>query len=310
MRLRYTPRPMFQRFARFIPVVAAAVAVALALAVLSRVMVTVDTITHPEYRLAYVLGVVALLGGLGLFAWLKLRPRRTAPAARQLPYHRRLSPEDRLGKLYDKHHLDRIEAMAVGAEATRAAARPRDPARLRVAVAGVRGTGKSALISALAQALAVPSRREPLTVELSELAGLDTDRGRNLERLAPAASSDLALFVVDQDLRDYEQAALAALARRQRDLLVVLNKADLLRQDAMAETRAAIAGKLAVAEIQADIVTTAAAPKPVVRLSEGQRGEGEEEVHRPAEVSAVVARLQALAAARGREGVVVTAAAP
>ncbi|HRK96521.1 MAG TPA: hypothetical protein PK694_09400, partial [Rhodospirillales bacterium] len=110
---------MFQRFARFIPVVAAAVAVALALAVLSRVMVTVDTITHPEYRLAYVLGVVALLGGLGLFAWLKLRPRRTAPAARQLPYHRRLSPEDRLGKLYDKHHLDRIEAMAVGAEATR-----------------------------------------------------------------------------------------------------------------------------------------------------------------------------------------------
>lgn len=307
--MRYTPRPMFQRFARFIPVVAAAVAVALALAVLSRVMVTVDTITHPEYRLAYVLGVAALLGGLALFAWLKLKPRRTPPAARQLPYHRRLSPEDRLGKLYDKHALDRIEAMAVGAEVTRAASRPRDPQRLRVAVAGVRGTGKSALMTALARAMARPSGSAPLTIELEELPGLDTDRGRNLERLAPAAVSDLAVFVVDQDLRDYEQAALEALARRQRNVLVVLNKADLMRSGDLAETRGAIAGKLASARIEADIVVSAAAPKPAVRISEGPAGAGEEEIDRPAEVSAVVAHLEALAAARGGDGIVVTAAA-
>lgn len=306
--MRYTPRPMFQRFARFIPVVAAAVAVALALAVLSRVMVTVDTITHPEYRLAYVLGVAALLGGLALFAWLKLKPRRKPPAARQLPYHRRLSPEDRLGKLYDKHALDRIEAMAVGTEVTRAASRVRDPQRLRVAVAGVRGTGKSALIGALARAKTTPSGGAPLTMELAELPGLDTDRGRNLERLAPAAVSDLAVFVVDQDLRDYEQAALEALARRQRNLLVVLNKADLMRAGDLAETRGAIAGKLASAGIEADIVVSAAAPKPTVRISEGPAGAGEEEVDRPAEVSAVVAHLEALAAARGSDGVVVTAA--
>jgi hypothetical protein len=301
---------MFQRFAKFIPVVAAGVAVALALAVLSRVMVTVDTITHPEYRLAYVLGVAGLLGGLGLFAWLKLRPRRTRPEARQLPYHRRLTPEDRLGKLYDKHALDRIEAAAVGAEVTRAAGRPRDAGRLRVAVAGVRGAGKSALVGALAQALAEPRGDEPLGVEFVELAGLDTDRGRNLERLAPAAVSDLALFVVDQDLRDYEQAALEALARRQRTLLVVLNKADLMRAGDLAETRAAIAGKLAGAAIGADIVTGAAAPKPAVRIGADADGGGEEEVERPAEVSAVVAHLQALAARRGHDGVVVMTAAP
>lgn len=306
--MRYTPRPMFQRFAKFIPVIAAAAAVALALTVLSRVMVTVDTITHPEYRLAYVLGVVGLLGGLALFAWLKLRPRRTRAEARQLPYHRRLTPEDRLGKLYDKHALDRIEAAAVGAEVTRAASRARDPGRLRVAVAGVRGAGKSALVEALAQALANPSGDAPLAVELAELPGLDTDRGRNLERLAPAAVSDLALFVVDQDLRDYEQAALEALARRQRNLLVVLNKADLMRAGDLAETGAAIAGKLASARIEADIVTGAAAPKPVVRIGAGAGG-GEEEVERPAEVSAVVAHLQALAARRGRDGVVVVSAA-
>ena len=310
MPVRYTPRPMFQRFAKFIPVVAAAAAVALALAVLSRVMVTVDTITHPEYRLAYVLGVGGLLGGLALFAWLKLRPRRTRPQARQLPYHRRLTPEDRLGKLYDKHALDRIEAAAVGAETARGAARTRDPGRLRVTVAGVRGAGKSALVAALAQALAEPTGDEPLAVELVELSGLGTDRGRNLERLAPAAVSDLAVFVVDQDFRDYEQAALEALARRQRTLLVVLNKADLMRADDLAETRAAIAAKLAGAAIGADIVTSAAAPKPTVRISEGLNGAGEEEVDRPAQVSAVVAHLQALAARRGRDGVVVTTAAP
>lgn len=308
--MRYTPRPMFQRFAKFIPIVAAAAAVALALAVLSRVMVTVDTITHPEYRLAYVLGVAGLLGGLALFAWLKLRPRRTRPQARQLPYHRRLTPEDRLGKLYDKHALDRIEAAAVGAEVTRAAGRARDPGRLRVTVAGVRGAGKSALVAALAQALAKPSGDAPLAVELAELPGLDTDRGRNLERLAPAAVSDLAVFVVDQDLRDYEQAALEALARRQRTLLVVLNKADLMRTDDLTETRAAIGAKLAGAAIGADIVTSAAAPKATVRISEGPNGAGEEEVERPAEVSAVVAHLEALAARHGRDGVVVTTAAP
>jgi hypothetical protein len=301
---------MFQRFARFIPIVAAAVAVALALAVLSRVMVTVDMITHPEYRLAYVLGVIALVGGLALFAWLKLRPRQTPAAARQLPYHRRLTPEARLGKLYDKHHLDRIEATAIGAEAERAAARPRDRGRLCLVVAGVRGSGKSALIAALGRAFARPSGREPLAVELVELTGLDTDRGRNLERLAPAAVSDLAVFVVDQDLRDYEQAALAALARRQRNLLVVLNKADLMRADALAETREAIAAKLAGAEIRADILATAAAPRPTVRISEGSGGAGKEEVDRPAEVSAIVGHLEALAASRGRDGIVVTTAVP
>lgn len=299
---------MFQRFAKFIPVAAAAVAVAVALLVLSRVMVTVDTITHPEYRLAYLLGVVALLGGLALFAWLKLRPRRTPPAARQLPYHRRLSPEDRLGKLYDKHALDRIEATAVGPERV-AVSVPRDPGRLRVAIAGVRGTGKSALITALARAVARPSSGAPLAVELTELPGLDTDRGRNLERLAPAAMSDLAVFVVDQDLRDYEQAALEALARRQRNVLVVLNKADLMRAGDLEETCNAIRGKLATAAIGADIVTTAAAPKPAVRIGGGPDG-GEEEVDREAEVSAIVAHLEALAADRARDGVVVTAAAP
>lgn len=307
--MRYTPRPMFQRFARFIPVVAAAVAVALALAVLSRVMVTVDTITHPEYRLAYVLGVLALLGGLALFAWVKLRSRRTPPAARQLPYHRRLTPEDRLGKLYDKHALDRIEATAVGAETARAAVRPHDPGRLRVAVAGVRGTGKSALIAALGKAAGKSSAREPLAVELIELASLDTDRGRNLERLAPAATCDLALFVVDQDLRDYEQAALEALARRQRNVLVVLNKADLMGADALGETRAAIGSKLASAGLEADIVISAAAPRPTVRISEGPDG-GEEEVARAAEISAIVSHLGALGASRGHDGIVVATAAP
>lgn len=300
---------MVQRFARFIPVVAAVVAVALALAVLSRVMVTVDTITHPEYRYAYLLGVVALLGGLALFAWVKLRPRRTAPVARQLPYHRRLSPEDRLGKLYDKHRLDRIEATAVGAELERAAARPREPGRLRVVVAGVRGTGKSALIAALAEALSTGRGGEPLAVELVELPGIDTDRGRNLERLAPAVLADLALFVVDQDLRDYEQAALEALGRRLRSILVVLNKADLMRPHDLAETRGAIAGKLASAALEADIVTTAAAPRPTVRISDGPGGTGEEEVDRPAEISGIVEYLGALAASRGRDGVVVTTAA-
>lgn len=310
--MRYTRIPMLKRFARFIPVIAAAVAVAVALVVLSRVMVTVDTIAQPEYRYAYLGGVVVLLGGLGVFAWLKLRRPPTASSTRQVPHQRRLSPEARLDKLYARHRLDQAEP--VSARAHLGISTTRDPGRAVVAIAGVRGAGKSALAAALRD-MASTGGRDALAVDLVELTGLGTNLGHNIERLAPAQAADLTLFVVDQDLRDYEQDAIDALARRQANLLIVLNKCDLMRPQARAETVAAIAAKLANAAVEADIVTTAAAPMPAVRLVDGRDGSdrgddaGEEEVHRPPEVAAIRTHLEALAARRGRSGVRVTSAA-
>jgi chloramphenicol 3-O-phosphotransferase len=302
--LLYTRGRMFERFAKYIPVIAAAAAVAVALAVLSRVMVTVDTITHPEYRFAYLFGVAALLGGLALFVWLKLRrPRR--PPVRRLPQHRRLAPEARLEAIYERHSLDEVKSAP--ADPVMARARARDTGRIRVVIAGVRCAGKTALAEALSEAAAAGSGHHPLDVELVELEGLDTNRGRNLERLAAAQTADLALFVVDQDLRDYEQAALSALARRGARLLVVLNKSDLMRTDALAETRQAIAAKLASSAIAADIVNSAAAPRPHVRMREGG---GAEEVARPPEVSAILGQFESLASRHGRTGVRILAAAP
>ncbi len=286
---------MLKRFARFIPVLAAAVAVAVALAVLSRVMVTVDAIAQPEYRYAYLGGVALLLGGLGVFAWAKLRPRREAQAPRQIPHHRRLSPEARLGEIYERHHLDRSGPSGAGPE--RASARPREPGHLRVALAGVRGVGKSALAAAL-RAAAASDGFDALSVDLVELPALGTNLGHNLESLTPALSADLTLFLVDQDLRDYEQDAIAALAHRQAKFLVVINKSDLMRPAALAETRAAIAARLASGGIEADILTTAAAPRPTVRLAEEGDGE-DEDAARPPEVAAIINYFETLAVRRG-----------
>lgn len=294
---------MLKRFARFIPVVAAAVAVAVALVVLSRVMVTVDTISQPEYRLAYLGGVIALLGGLAVFAWVKLRPRRTPEPTKQLPHHRRLSPEARLEKIYARHHLDSLEPAAPAKR--RRLPGPNESARLVVAVAGVRAVGKTALTSALRETAASDetSKENVLPVELVELPDLGTNLGHNIERLGPAQTADLTLFVVDQDLRDYEQDAISALARRQANVLIVLNKCDLMRAEAIAETTTSIASKLATAGMEADIVTTAAAPKPAVRLVDGDDKAAEEEISRPPEVSAIRTCLEILAQRRGRQGV-------
>ncbi|MBL8658768.1 MAG: hypothetical protein JNM75_03315 [Rhodospirillales bacterium] len=299
----YSRIAMLKRFARFIPVIAAAVAVAVALVVLSRVMVTVDTIARPEYRYVYLGGVALLLGGLGVFAWVRLRPRRDASSPRQIAHQRRLSPEARLGEIYERHHLDRgVAGAGAPAEQRRRSAHS---GRLCAAVVGTRGSGKSALIAAMCAASGRDDdagRRNALSVDLVEVPGLSTDFGRNIERLGRALSADSVLFVVDQDLRDYEQDAITALAGRQAALTIVLNKSDLMRPEALAETEAAIAAKLAEREIDADIVITAAAPRPRVRLS-GEDDGAEEDIPRPPEVTAIISHFQTLARRRGCSGV-------
>lgn len=293
---------MFERFGRYVPVVTAAIAIVVALAVLSRVVLTLDTIAHPGYQIAYFAGVVLLLGGFAAFAWLKLRRPRVKAARRQ---KRRPPPEARIDELFARHHLDDTPGLPRG-HAT-AARRAADPGRLTVALGGLNGTGKSAIATALAEApangAAGKSAAKPLGVELRELDSLDTDRGRNLERLAPAMAADVTLFVVDQDLRDYEQAAIAALARRNVRVVVVVNKIDLLRADALAETRQAIADKLAGMIAETDIVSVSAAPKPHQRLVGGGDDLREEEVAGAADVSAIVDRLALIAGERGRRGV-------
>lgn len=292
---------MFERFGRYIPVVAAAIAIVAALTVLSRVVLTLDTIAHPGYQIAYIAGVVAMLGGFAAFAWLKLRRQRPKAVREQ---KRRAPPEARLDELFARHRLDD------GPGSPRAHAGPGrrggDPDTLTVALCGLGGTGKSALATALSDTAARvnpgQARAKALRVEVRELDSLDTDRGRNLDRLAPALAADVTLFVVDQDLRDYEQAAIAALARRDVKVVVAINKSDLMRAGALAETREAIAGKLAGLIGETDIVTVSAAPKPPPRLISDGDDVDEEGAAGAADVSAILERLAPIAEQRGRAG--------
>lgn len=295
---------MFERFGRYIPVVAAAIAIVAAVVVLSRIVLTLDTIAHPGYRIAYLAGVAALLAGFAAFAWLKLKTPKKGKPQRQLK--RRPPPEARLEDLFARHRLDEQPSLPRGHASP--ARRSGEPGRFVLAIAGVRGAGKSAVVAALTKASEGIAAARPLAVDLRELDSLDTDRGRNLERLAPALAADLTLFVVDQDLRDYEQAAIAALARREVHAVVVINKIDLMRPEALAETRQAIAGKLAGLLAETDILGISAAPRPLLRLV----GEGddlhEEEVAVSADISAITNRLERIAGDRGRDGLRISSA--
>lgn len=271
------------RLQRTLTLIALVVGAAAAIVLLSRILLTLDELQTPEIRLAYAIGVTVILAGVGAVLYRSLRPP-TAPNAVARPP--RPSAEARIGDLYARHRLDAI-------------AEPPPPLRhrppgepLTIALCGVARTGKTRLAAALDAALPATVKSHPLRV--LETTALGTDFAGNLERLAPVQTADVAVFVADQDLRDYEFAAIKALAERGVSPIVALNKADQRDAAARAETQAAVTRRLSDLVAAADIVETTADPLPAVRLAPDAAGiPVEEEVVRPADVSALAARVLA-----------------
>ena len=99
-------------------------------------------------------------------------------------------------------------------------------ARATLTVTGPAYAGKSALIGKLVEASRAQSSEASELVRLNDVGPIDGDE-RHVEALAAsAAHSDGVLFVVDQDLRAPEVAAIARLLATGKPLYVVLNKAD------------------------------------------------------------------------------------
>jgi len=114
---------------------------------------------------------------------------------------------------------------------------------------------------------------------------------RETEARELAATADLLLFVVDQDLRDVEQQPLASLARLGKRCLVVLNKTDLYDADERREIVAALERRLWGTVDPLTVVCCAAAPAPVcVREPDGRTRYARQEPD-VAELRGEVARL-------------------
>lgn len=194
-----------------------------------------------------------------------------AEAARAREFIDRIRDSEQRGGLQSR--LDQLEA-----------ARSAPEAELHVVVFGTVSAGKTSLINALVgqkvgETSAVMGTTRQGETHVHTLKGvggtlhlIDTpgiseagegavareDQARDLAKRA-----DLLLFVVDHDLIRSEYVRLIELAKLGKRSIVVLNKKDRFNDDDLAAIVAKLRERLAEVVSAADVVTTAAAPRPI-----------------------------------------------
>jgi hypothetical protein len=162
--------------------------------------------------------------------------------------------------------------------------------RLRLAVFGRVGVGKSSLLNALAGAalfatdVAHGCTREPQLepwplaipglngVDLVDTPGIDEVAAAERQRLAAdlAVAADLVLFVVDSDLTSIDLEALEQLLERGKPLLVVLNRIDTWPAAEQELLLASIRRRLPPDSGDLGLVAVAAAPRQPQLLADGR----------------------------------------
>lgn len=190
---------------------------------------------------------------------------------------------------------------------------------LHLAVFGRVSVGKSALGNALLgepafetgvlHGTTTRATQQPWTeaggsgLHLIDTPGINELDGEARERLAfeVAEISDLVLFVVDGDMTQVERDALATLARTERPLLLVLNKADRY-EDAERERLLARLREHAAGLLPADnVLACAAQPAPLRVIDVDAAGnERERRETRPPDVAQLRERLLAICAREGK----------
>jgi small GTP-binding protein len=197
----------------------------------------------------------------------------------------------------------------------------RDRRRFHVVVFGTGSAGKTSLINAIlgeeagkTEAVMGTTRRgenHTYTIEglqdtlvLTDTPGLseigEGGAAREAEARDLAARADLLLFVVDHDLIRSEHEPLIALARQGKRSIVVLNKKDRFPDPDLKAILGKLRERLGGVVPPADVVATAASPRPVpVRV---RRGDGTVETIlevEPPEIDALIRRIEAVLAREG-----------
>ena len=162
--------------------------------------------------------------------------------------------------------------------------------RLRVAVFGRVGVGKSSLLNALLGQAAFATdvahgctrHQEARTwaqpvaglaqVELVDTPGIDEIAAAARARLAArvALSSDLVLLVLDGDLTSVEHDALSPLLASGKPLLLVLNRCDCWSEQQQTALIASIQRRLPAAARHLELIPVAAAPRQPELLADGR----------------------------------------
>ena len=228
---------------------------------------------------------------------------------------------DSLRALLDDERIPGAVRRALGADFERLEAmlRKLERGELHIAVFGRVSVGKSALANALVGETVFEvgvlhgTTREAMPrawrefagngVHLIDTPGIDELDGEAREKLAfeVASVSDLVVFVVDGDMTSREREALAVLARTERPLLLVLNKADRYSDDERERLLARLREHAEGLVNANDVVAVSAQPAPVRHLHRDADGrERIETLERSADIDAVRDRLGAIVAREGR----------
>ncbi len=263
----------------------------------SNIAVTFDTLKNPYIAAAYAAVLLFFFTVVGLVAWLRLRrltaapqlaPPRAEPQAQPLPAEIVGQRAKELSGRWDaelkrsaRERPHRVIVQPAAAPGAPAAPPPAKPlARATLTVTGPAYTGKTALISVLAGAPA-PSLETSDVVRLIDAGPSDGDERYVMALVASAKASDAVLFVVDQDLRAPEVAAIKRFVAARKPIYVVLNKSDQFTAADRDAILASIRAKMPRGFAAANVLAVAGAPMPVEREVEDARGAIRLEIRRP-----------------------------
>ena len=264
---------------------------------ISSIAVTFDTLKNPAIAVIYGVVLLIFFSVVTAVGWLRLR-RLTAsskaalpqPAPEAAPLSKEIvgrRAKELAGKWHAESRTARKPATRVNvAPAPAPVPPPSAAARATLLVTGPAYAGKSALIEKLLEDSASTAADD--VVRLKEGMATDGDE-RHLDVLVGSVKqSDGVLFVVDQDLRAPEVAAIKRFLTTGKPLYLVLNKADQFGGGDRDAILNSIRAKLPARFPAAHVVCAAAAPMPVEREIEDARGAVRVEVRRPSgDVSAL-----------------------
>ena len=257
---------------------------------ISNIAVTFDTLKNPTIAAAYAVVLLLFFVVVGTVAWLRLRaapaPRIGTRPAPEMPPLTTEIVSKRAKELSNKwaDRAARRPAERTGVSPEVAASEPQQatrPARAMLTVTGPAYAGKTALIEMLVEGSRAQSSDTSESVRLADAGPIDGD-DRHIEALvARAAQSDGVLFVVDQDLRAPEVAAIKRFLATGKPLYVVLNKADQFGASDRDAIMVSIRAKMPKGFAPGHVVAAAGAPTPVEREIEDARGAVRVELRRP-----------------------------
>jgi hypothetical protein len=263
---------------------------------LSNIALTLDALKSPYIIAAYGFLLFCFFVGVGVIAWLRLRRLVAGPQA-ALPRHVAEAPPladdivnrraERMSRAWQRTRRypsapakDQLETETPVAAPPIRPVKAGRPARAALLVTGPAYTGKTALIGVLTRSVAAATADSRETIRLVD-AGPSEDDGPLDDLAKQAATMDGVLFVVDQDLRAPEVAAIARFIAAGKPLYVVLNKADQFSAADRDAILLSIRAKMPPKFPPGHVVSAAGAPSPVEREIVDARGTVRAELRRP-----------------------------